>query len=190
MAKDSVTITKENFDALLDWLDQDRENAGRKYEKIRRRLTWIFTCRGCHEAEELADETINRVTRKMPTLAASYEGEPALYFYGVADKIHHEWLRQQKKIVDAPLDGEIYLPKQPDAETRSECLDSCLKTLPPDQRRLIVEYYQEEKSAKIRHRKEMAERLGIKIDALQIKTHRMRAALKSCVKKCVSTRLS
>ncbi|HEY0047746.1 MAG TPA: hypothetical protein VGB68_00565, partial [Pyrinomonadaceae bacterium] len=63
MDKENV-INQENFDVLLNWLDRNREIAGQKYEKIRRRLIRIFLGRGCFEAEELADETINRVTRK------------------------------------------------------------------------------------------------------------------------------
>lgn len=89
------TITQESFDTLLGWLDHNREIAGQKYEKIRQRLIRIFAGRGCFEAEELADETINRVTLKLPQFVETYIGEPALYFYGVADKIHHEWLGKQ-----------------------------------------------------------------------------------------------
>jgi len=92
-----IVITQEGFNTLLSWLDRNRETAGQKYEKIRRRLIRIFYGRGCFEAEELADETINRVIRKLPQLLDDYAGEPALYFYGVANNIYQEWLRKQKK---------------------------------------------------------------------------------------------
>ena len=59
------SLSQEAFDALLDWLDSDREQAGIKYEQIRSRLIKIFTGRGCVDPEDLADETINRVTRKL-----------------------------------------------------------------------------------------------------------------------------
>src|SRR4051794_16211659 len=88
-------ITQESFDRLLEWLDADRERAGYRYEAIRRRLITIFTCRGCREAEALADETINRVTIKLPEIADAYVGDPALYFYGVAQKVHLEYLRKR-----------------------------------------------------------------------------------------------
>ncbi len=88
-------LTQEAFDALLAWLDPDREAAALKYETVRLRLIKIFACRGCSEAEDLADETINRVTSKLPEIQASYTGEPARYFYGVANKIHLEYTRRK-----------------------------------------------------------------------------------------------
>ena len=59
--KKEWVINQDAFDTMLDWLDADRERAGCKYEAIRLRLIKIFTCRGCQDAEELADEAINRV---------------------------------------------------------------------------------------------------------------------------------
>jgi hypothetical protein len=45
-------------------------------------------------AEELADEVINRVSKKLPQIVDIYVGDPALYFYGVARKVHREYLRK------------------------------------------------------------------------------------------------
>jgi RNA polymerase sigma factor (sigma-70 family) len=190
MAKDNI-VTQENFEVLLSWLDQNRESAGQRYEKIRARLIRIFIGRGCFEAEQLADETINRVTQKLSQVIESYAGgEPALYFYGVADKIHLEWLRKQKKIKQIPFSetdgtrgGEVE-----SAEAEYECLESCLETLPEAYRRLIVEYYRKEKSAKIENRRKLAQQLKISTNALQIKASRIRTELRECVQKCVAGR--
>ena len=38
--------TQEGFDRLLAWLDEDRDQAAKKYEVIRKRLVKTFTCRG------------------------------------------------------------------------------------------------------------------------------------------------
>src|SRR5262245_4973774 len=62
-------LTKEDFDRFLTWLHPDREQAGQKYEEIRRRLVIIFNARRCPEAEDLADETINRVIRRAQKMA-------------------------------------------------------------------------------------------------------------------------
>ena len=64
-------LSQEAFDALLKWLDSDREQAAMKYEEIRKRLIKIFTGRDCVEAEDLADETINRVVSKLDELERS-----------------------------------------------------------------------------------------------------------------------
>ena len=50
---DNWTLTPELFEQLLDWLNPDREQAGRDYEALRRRLIKLFTCRGCSDPELL-----------------------------------------------------------------------------------------------------------------------------------------
>ena len=89
----SNPITRETFESLLEWLDPDRVRAGRKYGDIRLRLVKIFMWRGCHDAEDLADETIDRVASKVSAIKESYSGDPAWYFYGVARKVLMENLR-------------------------------------------------------------------------------------------------
>lgn len=176
----SWTLTQDTFDQLLDWLDSDREVAGRRYEGIRSRLMKLFVCRGCAESEDLADECINRVAKKLPQIINTYEGDPALYFYGVARHIYQEYYRRQTVAPPAP-------PPKPDDESEEayDCLSRCLEDLSPDNRQLILEYYQEEKKAKIDHRKEMASRLGVAVNALRIKACRIRAALQECMQQCL-----
>ena len=55
----------EAFDKLLGWLDDDREIAGEKYEKIRQKLLKLFKWRNCTPEADYADITINRVTRRV-----------------------------------------------------------------------------------------------------------------------------
>ncbi|MEK6285528.1 MAG: hypothetical protein AABO57_07290 [Acidobacteriota bacterium] len=178
-----MNISPEAFEKFLTWLDPNREAAGMKYEEIRRRLIRILVCRGCTAGEELADETINRVIGKMPGLADSYIGDPAIYFYGVVRKVHHEWLKVSR--VPHPLP-----PPAPDSPEQKEqeygCLDSCMNQLTAENRELILEYYKEERHAKIVHRKELAEKLGIAVNALRIRAHRIRADLQECVENCLA----
>ena len=180
MNKDWV-LTKESFDALLAWLDPAREEAGRKYEDIRLRLIKIFTCRGCCEPEDLADETINRVSKKLKEIESTYSGEPARYFYGVANKVHLEYLRR-KPLQPPP-------PPRDDAdeiEREYLCLEQCIQKLTPNNRVLVLQYYQEEKRAKIDHRRQLAEQLGIALNALRIRACRIRrSSLQECVQSCV-----
>jgi DNA-directed RNA polymerase specialized sigma24 family protein len=181
MNKDSI-LTQESFDALLAWLDPSRERAGQRYEEIRRRLIKLFTCRGCHEAEVLADETIDRVVKRLKEIEASYTGDRALYFYGVANKVHLEYLRRKTPAPPPPP------PPDDDAdeeEREHACLDLCMGRLPQANRELILRYYQEEKGAKIDHRRRQAESLGIALNALRIRAHRIRAVLEECVEECL-----
>lgn len=183
--KQQSILTQAAFDSLLAWLDADRDQAGRKYEYIRLRLIKMFTCRGRPDAEELADETINRVALKTSEVAQNYVGDPALYFYGVAQKIYLESLRRHPPLIEQPPTA-----KSEEIEKEYECLERCMKELSPSLRKLILEYYQNDKRAKIEHRKKLAEMLGIAQNALRIRAHRVRMTLQQCVKVCVEQELA
>lgn len=176
-------LTKEEFDGLLAWLDADAERAGEKYEVIRRGLIDMFIYRGCGAAEDLADETINRVARKLREIVETYEGDPKRYFYGVAKRLYYEYRKEK------PPESR-WQPPAPaiseELERRLACLDSCVERLTPDNRELILGYYQEQKRAKIDVRKKMGERLNLKPTALRVRVHRIRDDLEKCVRKCLA----
>jgi DNA-directed RNA polymerase specialized sigma24 family protein len=185
-------LTQGEFDSLLSWLDPDPEQAGRKYEAIRTRLIKIFTSRGCREAEDIADETINRVTARVAEVAREYSGDPALYFYGVAQKVLLEYGRKTSgRLAHVPVDSaSITLSTPPqvlveDIEPEYQCLEHCLSRLPPENRGLVERYYQQDKQAKIDHRKMLATELGIALNALRIRAHRIRQTLQRCVVDCL-----
>jgi DNA-directed RNA polymerase specialized sigma24 family protein len=180
------TLTQAALDSLLSWLDPDRENAGAKYEAIRTRLIKIFNCRGCLEAEDLADETINRVISKLSEVADSYEGDPALFFYGVAKRVHQEYERKKIKPVVAMPPAD----QMDEVEREYECLEKCMQAISQNQRELVLQYYQEDKRAKINNRKQLAHKLGIAVNALRIRAHRIRSALHQCVELCLGRQTS
>jgi DNA-directed RNA polymerase specialized sigma24 family protein len=176
------SVTQASFDSLLAWLDPDRDLAAGKYEQIRRRLIKLFTCRGRHDAEELADETINRVTLKAPEVAREYVGDPSLYFYGVAQKVLLESHRRRPPPPPAPRPDAA---ESEETEREYECLERCMGELTPANRELVLDYYRNDRRAKIDHRKELAARLGIAQNALRIRVHRLRTTLQECVRGCL-----
>ena len=184
-------MTKQQFEELLAWLDpDDRGRAGERYEAIRRSLIKIFTWGGCVNAEELADETVNRVEAKVENLRPTYEGDPALYFYGVAKRLMKECRRGSWSHVPLEAAGDIAAPTpDEDEETRQReaaCLRRCLGNLPPRDRELILAYYMKDKQAKIDQRKELARRLGMLSNALRVKAYRIRTALEDCIERCLA----
>ncbi|MFL6332467.1 MAG: RNA polymerase sigma factor [Pyrinomonadaceae bacterium] len=176
------SLTKEQFDQLLAWLDADPGRAADKYEAIRRKLITIFLNRGCDEAEDLADDTINRVATKVPSLQDNYVGEKAHYFYGVAKNVFKEHLRRCRRRLQTPP------PPTPrnELETPLECLDECLAKLEPESRELILRYYAEEKQAKIASHREMGTQLQVNAGALRARAHRIRVKLEKCVLECLA----
>lgn len=174
-------LTQQQFDKLLGWLDADRNAAGLKYQRIHLRLIKVFVCRGCYEAEQLADTTIDRVGEKIDWLLANYVGDPILYFYGVAQKVHQEYLRRKPPPRTLPLGQSL----TEETERDHKCLDQCLEQLPQRNRELVTRYYQGEKRRKISNRQQIAKDLGITLDALRIRAHRVRKQLQQCVFECI-----
>jgi RNA polymerase sigma factor (sigma-70 family) len=181
------SLTQESFDLLLSWLDPSRESAGKKYEDIRSRLIKIFLRRGCPVSEELADETIDRVVRKVHILAGDYDGDPALYFYGVAQKVFLEYAKKKPpvELTENPAPKSQGLSPTAEIERKHQCLDQCVEALDAESRELILGYYQGEKSAKIDYRKELAARFGIAVNTLRMRAHRIKAELQRCVSNCL-----
>ena len=173
-------LNSDAFEALLGWLAPDREEAGKRYEEIRHKLIRIFACRGCGESDILADETINRVARKVGELVTTYQGDPRLYFYGVANKIHLEQLKKAR-----PQVTEWHETQEDDYEPEFECLERCMDKLSMDNRDLVLKYYDHEKDAKIEQRRLLAETLNIGLNALRIRAHRIRITLYQCIKGCL-----
>jgi len=178
----SWDIPQDAFNRLLAWLGPNAEEAGNKYEEIRRRLIKIFTCRSCDSPEDLADETINRVARKVQEVAGNYVGEPALFFYGFAKMVYLEYLRKRAHPEPPPV------VEQSRNEQAYECLEHCMHSLPSGNHDLVLNYFREEKRAKIERRKELARELGITLNGLRIKVHRIISSLQGCVLACLKTK--
>jgi DNA-directed RNA polymerase specialized sigma24 family protein len=180
------SVSREAFDRMLAWLDSDRELAGQKYEEIRSGLIKIFICRGCTDPEGLADETINRVIRKVPEIAHSYAGNPALYFSSVARYILLEYKSRmtQLRLLTPDTPNQIEEVDE-DIEREYECLDRCIGQLMPANRELILEYYMGEKQVMIENRKRLAEKMGITLNALRVRADRIRSTLEKCVVSCL-----
>jgi DNA-directed RNA polymerase specialized sigma24 family protein len=174
------------FDKMLAWLDPDRDSAGEKYEAIRSRLIKILAYRGCFEAEDMADETINRVVNKIDTLIENYDGDPSYYFLGVANNVHREFLKKPR---GAELPDQLTQPEPVhinEKEKEFGCLENCLKKLPNAQRGMLLDYYRGDRSAKIDNRKKLAESGGISVGALHVKVFRLRAEMQKCVTNCLN----
>src|SRR6185503_9588706 len=87
--------TKEQFDSLMTWLGSNGEDPGLKYVHIRQSLEKVFSWNGCNDPEDLADDAIDRVVRRVPELMITFSGDPAHFFYGVAKKMLQECRRQK-----------------------------------------------------------------------------------------------
>jgi DNA-directed RNA polymerase specialized sigma24 family protein len=176
-------LTQNAFDLLLAQLDADRHEAGNKYEALRRKLIKFFEWRGCSFPEDLADETINRVARNLET------GEQIHHFVaycvGTARHVFLESLRNHQREEALQATPQSLPPSVEEQDLRRGCLECCLRELSQEDLNLIVEYYQEDKQARINARRNLAARLDIPLNALRIRTYRIRVRLEGCVDQCM-----
>lgn len=178
-----LAINQESFEALLAWLNPDREIAGQKYEVIRAGLVRIFVTKGFNDAEDLADQTINRVVIRLPDIKDEYVGEPANYFRGVARKIILETQRRKEIATDEVPEVLSQINSTSD---EYDCLLKCLKFLSKEKRELILDYHLYEGQDKIIQHKLQAQEIGVSESALRVQAHRIRESLEKCVLNCIN----
>jgi RNA polymerase sigma factor (sigma-70 family) len=175
-------LTQDTLDELLSWLDPNREEAARKYKTLHDGLVKILRYRGCSEAEELADQTINVVARKLRVIRQEYKGNPASYFYGVAKKLSMKHQIKAQKLTPLIDQGHTIANPESTDELAQNCLDSCLQQLSPEKRELVGRYFQEHTPAQ---RETIAKQLGIRVSTLRVRVFRIVSELKKCVNKCI-----
>lgn len=188
--KKAWVLTPEAFARLLAAFDPDESKAAEEYEAARRRLVRLFQWRGVEFAEDCADETLNRVARKLE------EGESIQnlsgYIGGVARLVLLEAYKEREReraaveslpppVVEARPDEE-----HEEGEARLGCFQSCIGSLPEETRGLILEYYDEEGgSTRIERRKRLAAALGLEMNALRNRALRVRERLERCIGACL-----
>jgi len=180
-------LTTESFEALLRRLAPNRDRAGQIYEEIRDRLVRLFEWRGCANTEELADETINRVARRLAEGVEVGPNRELSYFVGVAHLVYSEVVRREAR-------RKIALARQPvppctaaptEESPRLDCLHRCLETLSPQQRHLVLSYHAVDASTA--SSQALSKELGLPVNALRIRVHRLCRKLQTCVERCLET---
>jgi DNA-directed RNA polymerase specialized sigma24 family protein len=194
-SKKDWNLTPRAFDQLLNWLDEGRNSDGQKYLEMRARLVKYFDRKNCRVPDDLADETLNRVGRRLEEEGITTSENPAKYCYIVARFVFMESLRAAQK--DNALRQEIpplqynngfVLSEAAEKQERMlSCLEQCIGKLDSSQREIILQYYSGKERVKIERRRTLAESLGISINALSIRACRMRDKLEACVKQCMGT---
>lgn len=175
-------LTRPALDRLLGWLDADAAAAAKKYEQTRRALIKYFESRNCHTPEDHADRTIDRVAKRIDEGVEVWIEEPARYFYGVARHVLQEYYRRQS----GSWSRALYVADEPATpQRRFESMGRCLDALPADSRELLIEYCTAEKRGKEQARRVLAERLGVSINTLRLRVHRLREQLMRCVRGCM-----
>jgi RNA polymerase sigma factor (sigma-70 family) len=195
---ESTPVSKEKWaldgpalDAFLTYLDADRDRAGEKYENIRQKLLTFFRCNGCWNPEDLVDDTIDRMIRRLRDVEVQ---NLMSFIRGIARKVAWEYHQKARQAKETPLDevGELPQLGGPDPEIESEvdrrlrCLDKCVALLDPDDRELIMQWYIYDKGQKIENKRRLAELRSASPGALRVQAYRARNRLQKLVEKCLA----
>jgi RNA polymerase sigma factor (sigma-70 family) len=190
----SWKLTESNFTKFLSWLDDGADSDGRAYLEIRRRLVAYFDRKNVLEPDELADETLNRVARRLEEEGSIQSEAPAKYCYIVARYVFLEYLRSARskdvgleESVPHLADNRDNTEELAEKERRLACLERCCNDLEAASRDLITRYYYGKERIKIENRRGLAESLGISMNALSIRACRIRDKLEDCVRKCIES---
>ena len=198
--KKNSGLTQASFEHLLSCLGPNRETAAQAYLELRQALFTYFAIRGAISPEDLADETVDRVARRLSEGQTIFTTNLTNYVYGVARNVWRESLVKVNVVSQLP-DTPSHLISETtphdvmvesldalESEQRLACLQKCLAQFPPEDRELLLGYYRDSGGAKIENRKLLAERLGLSLDSLRHKLARLRIKLGSCVSQCMKTR--
>src|SRR3954465_15390931 len=100
LEREASTFNEVAFTRLLEWLDDGTESHGATYLEIRRRLVAYFDRRNRPSADELADETLNRVARILEKGGTIAIPPPAPSCYVVAKFVLLEDIRRDRGHVE------------------------------------------------------------------------------------------
>jgi len=194
-------IKEEALAHLLRWLSLDKEQAGLRYENLRRRLIELFARRGAPSfvLDELADDTLDRVGRKLAAGEVIQNPEPMAYIHGVACNVLNEYWRQQSRRVNHEVPIEDITLRDQEAleanrqhqlarqemERRLECLDKFLKKLPPEEERLLRTCHHDDPRQQAKNRRAAARQLGLEESSLRVHLRRIRQTLERKIQACV-----
>jgi DNA-directed RNA polymerase specialized sigma24 family protein len=182
--KTDWSLSAESLEKFLKWLSADREEAGKKFEQLRGKLTQFFAWGGCHIPEELFDKTVDVASKKIESGAVDRSVNPFAYCSGVAKNVLNEYRRDVR--LDPARDDipSLWSPEPEWDERELACLTRCLDRLGAHDRDLITLYHKYEGRKKIEVRKEMAAIEGGR-NMLRIKIFRIKNSLRDCVSACV-----
>lgn len=178
------------LERLLRRLHHDPAAAAEGYLRLRDKLVSYFEFECFPNADELADEVLDRVSRRLSTGDdVEHLGAFAL---GVARLVAREarqheveTARKLREFVRVSAGAGLGQDRPIKDESALNCLDGCLAALAPESRALILAYYSGDRSERIENRRRLAASLGVEPAALRNRALRLRAQLEKCLISCL-----
>lgn len=176
-------MQSEFLDALLSLLDEDREQAGLAYQKMHERLVRFFRLNNGSDPQALADETLDRLARRAADSMAENIGSLRAFSLGIARHVLQEDVRHRsREALSAQQWTDFTMAVDRDSEYLLDAIESCLARMTVEKRELLRSYYEWRAGNKISHHQQIAERLGLTMNALRNRIMRARNELDDCVR--------
>jgi len=180
---------------LLRLIDSDHEVAAEKLLRCRQKLVRRFSVERCHDPEQLADETIERVLNAI-TKERVITNVWA-FFAGVAKHIIQE-AHRSPILKEVPLDDltplqeprtrplDEWLTAIAEQEDLHDCLRQCLEKLDAPDRELLTRYYDAAEGEQLKQaRVRLALAARLTNGQLRKRALRLRTKLELCIKTCL-----
>lgn len=156
------------------------------YEGLRRRLIAYFRWEQCREPEQLADQTIDRLARRVAEGAEIADWKA--YAAGIARLVHKEHLSALKREGEVlreiarmhPADS-LENESASSAERTARDLEVCLQRFTGAQRDQILRYYEGDYGRRVENRRHLAGELALAPNALRNRMLRLRKLLVECM---------
>jgi DNA-directed RNA polymerase specialized sigma24 family protein len=187
-------------DKLLRFFDSDPVIAAEKLINCRKKLVLRFAAERCSDAEDLADETLERVLEVLNRGEKQITTTIEAYISGFATHVLQEyWRRRTLKEVSVDDLSPAIEPRTISLEELElafsqeedlwNCLKRCLDELPQTDREILLRYYDTELGQKLKHvREQMMHSLRLTSSQLRKRTFTLRATLEACIKDCLALR--
>ena len=186
---------EKTFQDFLNWLNGGENSDGQRYLELCQRLELYFDRKNCVAPSDLADQTLNRVIRKMEENGDINGVAPLRYCYSVAKDVFLEALRADNRSPfyspvtttnPTNLSGQsVNIPNADAASKQKEKVADCMASLSSTDRELIIEYYRGPQRSRIERRAALATRLGVTASALSTRACGVRQRLEVCIQACL-----
>jgi len=170
-------LTRQQFDLLLSHLSINPAEGGDRYEMLRGRLIFFFSHCMLPLPEDLADEVLNRLARKLEA-----------YALGIARHVLQEQRANSDRERGANEEFHRNVSREmptidEEEEIRLEHMKKCLDRLPLSDRVMLSEYYLADGSVKISVRKRLAMTKGMTQATLRKRVFALRRLVQRCMQR-------
>jgi RNA polymerase sigma factor (sigma-70 family) len=175
-------IRGDGIPALFAVLGNTPEKSGMEYERLRSKLILFFSRRELQFPEDLADESLDRLARRVAE-GTEIVSVPA-FALGIARHLAQEQMgrRNLPQTMDDVFWDNVTAPlATQSSEEEIARMERCLKKLPPADTRLLRGYYLLAEGKPMETRGRLAERLGISTNTLRQRVFLARQRLRDCM---------